>query len=374
MLVSINREALLAGLKIVAPAIASTNSALPVLSHVKIEVSETQMILSGNRLELALETAVTIDTSTVTPEVGAVLLPHKLLVDLLNEMTDELVALSSEPISTQVEIASGDGHIRLECLEADGFAMTPVILTEQSVQASVDSEWFADMCKRLIFAAATDDTRPVLNGVKFQVVDGQLEAATTDGFRLTRWQEVVEWGDVKVNIPSKPLVDILSVMQPTQLTFNCEVMRFEDAHTVATLNLIGGNYPDYSPIVAMKSTACVMRFPQAVLKQSILLSDVIARGERHHAVSLKFSDNEVQIGATYSEWGENVAVCPVEIVAGQPRTLWVNAKYLGDVVAHAPGDFVDIVTQLGEGSPIHLRAVGEDRWLAVVMPMAAPRK
>jgi DNA polymerase III sliding clamp (beta) subunit (PCNA family) len=163
-------------------------------------------------------------------------------------------------------------------------------------------------------------------------------------------------------------------MAPTQMTFNCQVMSCQDEHTQATLSLIGGTYPDFNPIVAMDTESHILRCPKGGLKQAVLLSDVIARGDtRNHFVKIASVDGSLHIGAAYSQWGENTAVCPVEIVAGESRAFGLNAKYMGEAVTHAPGEHVDIIIPEDMGGPIHVRAVDNDHWLAVIMPIALSR-
>src|SRR3989304_1861878 len=105
------------------------------------------------------------------------------LVDLVTPLPQDRVDLNLTVRTQTVNLACGRVHANLKGIDAQEFPMLPLADLDNSLQLNVDN--FREMINHVIFAAATDEARPILTGVLARIDSGQVTLAAADGFRLS---------------------------------------------------------------------------------------------------------------------------------------------------------------------------------------------
>ena len=177
MKLSCLKENLAAGLGIVGKVVPS-KSTLPVLSNVLLATEHGQLKLVGTDLEMAISHWV--GAKVEAP--GAVTLPARLLSELVGYLPNDRVDLELEPGTQTVRIACGRTEAKLRGIAADEFPS--VVAGEPTTVQRVATAALRQGIEQVAFAAAADDSRPVLAGVLLEFTEDRLRLVAADGFRL----------------------------------------------------------------------------------------------------------------------------------------------------------------------------------------------
>src|SRR5205809_545718 len=198
---TITREQLQEGLSGVAAAIPAKTT-LPVLANVLVEVTKQGLRLSGTDLDIAV-------TTTVPAEVdaeGAVTLPAKKLVDIARELPSGPVRFTAAGES-RVAIECGRSKFKLLGLPREEFPSFPAV--------KFDGAWKAEagvvhkLVGHVAFAASTEESRPILNGVLWELRPDHMRMVATNGHRLAKMDVPAKGGSTAdLIVPPKALEQI----------------------------------------------------------------------------------------------------------------------------------------------------------------------
>lgn len=207
MKVSILQENLARGLGIVARAV-STRSTLPVLANVLVATDNGRLKLSATNLEIVI----TCWIDATVEEEGAITIPARTFSDLVSALPQARVELELSQETQAVHVACGRTEANIKGIDAQEFPLTPEADGADGVR--IGAGGFKRMIQQVAFAAATDDTRPILTGVMMAFEGNQLRMAATDAFRLSvRWAEIPAHSQKgTIIVPARTLSEVARVI------------------------------------------------------------------------------------------------------------------------------------------------------------------
>jgi DNA polymerase-3 subunit beta len=241
------------------------------------------------------------------------------------------------------------------------------------------------MIDQVVFAAATDESRPILTGVLVQFNDDNLTMAAADGFRLSVKATTLKqnFGDImEVIIPARALMELGRITgdqeQPVEVIITPArkqiLFHLQDVDLVS--QLIEGKFPDYNQIIP-KGYATRSVMDTGSLLKAARVSHLFAR-DSANIVKLEITptgdelmNGRITLVATSAELGDNVADVDASI-EGNPMEIAFNAKYLIDVLSIIDSPQVVLETSAAS-SPGVLRPIGDDKFTHVIMPMHISR-
>jgi DNA polymerase-3 subunit beta len=241
------------------------------------------------------------------------------------------------------------------------------------------------MIDQVVFAAATDESRPILTGVLVQFNEDRLTMAAADGFRLSVKATTLKqnFGDLsELIIPARALMELARVSadqeQPVEVIITPArkqiLFHMQDVDLVS--QLIEGKFPDYNQIIPKGYTTRTVMETNSFLK-AVRVSHLFAR-DSANIVKLEITpsgdelmNGRVTLVATSAELGDNVADVDASI-EGNPVEIAFNAKYLIDVLSIIDSPQVVLETS-APASPGVIRAIGDDKFTHVIMPMHISR-
>jgi DNA polymerase-3 subunit beta len=258
----------------------------------------------------------------------------------------------------------------------------PIIPTAEDGEKAIrlEPEHLRQMIDQVAFAAATDESRPLLTGVLARFEGGRLTLAAADGFRLSvrsapLGREVDE--PVEVIIPARALgelarisadqeewVEVIITPARNQILFH-----LNDVDVVS--QLIEGKFPDYNQIIPSGFATRTVLDASGFLKAA-RVSHLFAR-DAANIVRLEISPGDelmpgyLTLAATSAELGDNVGQVDAAI-EGDPVEIAFNAKYLIDILSVVDSAQVALETT-SAASPGVLRPVGDEDFIHVIMPM-----
>src|SRR5205807_1682531 len=200
---TITRERLQEGLAAVAAAIPAKTT-LPVLANVLVEASKQGggLRLSGTDLDIAVSTTVPAEVDAD----GAVTLPAKKLVDIARELPSGPVRVTAAG-EAGVSIESGRSKFKLLGLPREEYPAFPAVKFEKAWKAA------AGVVHKLVghvaFAASTEESRPILNGVLWELRPDHMRMVATNGHRLAKMDVPAKGGSTAdLIVPPKALEQI----------------------------------------------------------------------------------------------------------------------------------------------------------------------
>jgi len=373
MNVSVLQENLAHGLNIVSRAV-STRSTLPVLSNVLVATDEGRLRLSATNLELGI----TFWTGAKIQEEGSITVPARTFTEMVNTLTDQQVDMSLTVRTQTLNIRSGSSTTDFKGIDAQEFPPMPVADLSDGIQINIAD--LKEMIQQVVFAASTDEARPILTGVLVTVQGNIITMASADGFRLSvRKAELSSpiSRPVSAVIPAKALGELARIMADGDQSVNMllppgrgqVIFRLKDIELVS--QLIEGTFPDYEQIIPRSyQTRCVLS-TSAFLK-ACRQAEIFAREGSHIArINIlpggELQPGTVEISGQSEETGFNQTVVDASI-EGQPLLVAFNVRFLREVldVLRTPNVALETTADTAPGV---IRPVGDDNYLHVIMPM-----
>ena len=134
--------------------------------------------LSATNLEIAMTTWI----GAMVEEEGAVTVPARVLTEFVNSLGGDRIDINMEEGSRLLQIKSGRSQANINGTDASEFPPIPTV--EDAVVARAEPGALRGAIARVAFAAATEESRPVLTGVEVKLQEGKFTMAAADGFRL----------------------------------------------------------------------------------------------------------------------------------------------------------------------------------------------
>lgn len=363
------RRELHEGLQTVARAV-SGRSTLPILGNVLLEPGGDMLRLAATDLELGIERLV--PARVVEP--GPVTLPAKTLSEIVGVLPEADVTVAADAGSGEVVITCRRSEYRIHGLPAEEFPVLPEVSADASF--AVPERELREMIRQTIFAASTDDTRPVLTGVYTLLNERTLTLVATDTHRLAVRQGSVTEGtpELAAIIPARALNELSRVLdpegdRPVQVRLDRNQVLFRTEMGTVVSRLIEGQFPKYEKVVPAEYTR-KLTIPKEELQQAVRRVAVMAREDASRAprVVLRTAGEMLTLTADAGDLGR--AYEEVEVIReGDDIQIAFNARYLLDVlgVVDTEGLYLEMTEPL---RPAVLRPVGGTEYLIVIMPMS----
>src|SRR5947208_12420999 len=172
------RDELAQKLGVVARAV-STRASVQILSGVLLRAESGRLHLAATDMELSLRSSL---EAQVEGE-GSVVVPGRLLVDLVRLLPADEVTFEHRPEEGVVRITCGPSTASLHTYAAEDFPRLPDLDTVGTF--TVDRESLLDTVSRVARSASRDESGPVLTGILVRFEAGKLVMAATDSYRLS---------------------------------------------------------------------------------------------------------------------------------------------------------------------------------------------
>ena len=347
----------------------ATRTTLPITSHILISTDQSRLKLAATNLEIATSCWV----GAKIEEEGAIAIPAGLLIDFVNSLPSGTIDMSIASGTQTMELKCAKFEARISGQKADEFPPIPQI--GKGTTTKVDAHPLRTAITQVVFAAATDDSRPILTGCYAQFVGDKLTLAAADGFRLavqTLPSSIPVAEETSIIIPTRSLRELDRLLrdqeEPVELTINPQKSQilFHLKNVEIVSQLIQGSFPDYNQLIPQsyttRSVINVAEFLRAIKSASVFARDGSG------IVKLQITPNEgIQISARAEEVGDNEGKIFASI-EGQEAKIAFNSKYLMDIFGIL-GDEQVALEVTTPSSPGVFRPVGEEDWVQVVMPM-----
>jgi DNA polymerase-3 subunit beta len=365
MKLSTSRDSLLAAVQLVARAV-SARSTLPSLGGIQLTAEGGVLTLRATDMEVGL----TLTLSDVNVEkAGALLLPGRLLGDVVRTLPGGDVTLEQRTEQRDVELTAANARFHLRTLPTEDFPRLPDFEQEA---AKLPATPLAETIERVARAASRDEVRPILTGVLFQAEGTRLTMVATDSYRLsvkhTELEEAVPQA-LEANVPARALRELARVITqegPDEVGISLarNQIVFQAGPVVLSSRLIEGQFPSWRQLVP-ESFEHEVRLPRDELIE--IARRISQLAQRNAPLRFAFTEGELTVAAETPEVGDASEAVPAPYT-GEPLEIAFNPQFLIEGLESVDGD--ELAIKLS--SPLRpglLQPVGREDFSYLVMPI-----
>ncbi|MEC9321722.1 MAG: DNA polymerase III subunit beta [Chloroflexota bacterium] len=374
MQVSCLQQNLSRGLAIVGRAVA-TRSNLPVLQNVKIATEDSMLVLTATNLDIAITTRI----GAQVEKEGEITIPARLLTDFVNSLPDERIDIetSVEPLSMSLKCQRFEANIN----GTDAEEFPPIPTVDEGATIKVDPQVLRETVAYVAFAAATEDSRPVLTGIKVEVNGEDFTFAAADGFRLAVYDGKLTEPlpePTEFIIPAKTMQEVGRLIggDDSEVEFTVTSAGTHALFNIGTVEIVSqlmpGSFPNFRSLIPSEHRNRVI-VQQSDFMRAVRSASIFAR-DGSGIVRVQIIGDEqgsgISISSRAEELGDNQGEIDGEVegeVDDQSRIAF-NNKYLSEVLdVLGDGEIAFEITSAS--SPGVVRSVSKEGYTHVVMPM-----
>jgi DNA polymerase-3 subunit beta len=363
--ISVERELLFNQLSTVTR-VASTRSAIQALSGVQLVAQAARCELRATDTDVSLRVPL---AGNVERE-GTVVLPARLLLDVVRSLPAAAVTLELRAAEQDVELVSGNAIFHIRTLHAEDFPPFPE--PDLATAVSLPAAAFVATALKVAGSASRDETRPVLTGILVSASGSEVRMVATDSYRLSVKETTLAAqlaSGFEVNVPARALQELARIAghaEDEDLTVsvrqNQVVFVFGDV--ILSSRLFDGQFPNHRQLLPET-------FEHELPVSGPELRDVVRRisllAQKNAPLRLAFTPGELTVSAQTPDIGEASEALPVPF-QGEPLEIGFNPEFLRDGL-DAIGDGEVVIKLISALRPGLLESGDGSGFLYLIMPI-----
>lgn len=303
----------------------NANTVLPILEDFLFDIEKNKLTVIATDLETVMKVHLDIEAK----DTGKVCIPSKILLDSLKNIAEQPLTFNIDK-NFSVEITSDNGKYKVMGENPDNFPKEP--LSDTATSFTMTSTALVTAINKTLFAVSTDDLRPAMTGVYFELDPKGLTCVATDAHRLVRYKRTdvaCPKADTFI-VPKKPLTLLKSALPDNedelQISYNSNHLFVKHGGTELVCRLIDARFPDYKVVIPLdnpyKMTVSRSDFQGALRRVSVFSN------KSTNQVALSITGSELQLAAQdvdFSFEGNERMTCQYD---GEDLQIAFNAKFL----------------------------------------------
>jgi DNA polymerase III subunit beta len=346
----------------------SGNTVLPILEDFLFEIE-------GNKLTIVatdLETVMKIQMDVEAKESGKVCIPAKILQDSLKNIPEQPLTFNIDK-NYAVEITSDNGKYKVMGENPDNFPKEPE--AENSNSFTMTSSALITAINKCIFATSSDELRPAMTGIFFELSPKSITTVATDAHRLVRFTrtDVSSPETATFVVPKKPLNLLKNVLPNTDaeltISYSNKHLFVKQGGTELVCRLIDARFPDYKVVIPADNP-----YKLIVNKndfQNALRRINVFSNKSTNQVALSITGSELQLSAQdvdFSFEGNERMTCQYD---GEDLQIAFNARFLIEMLSAADTNevVIELSTPTKAGIIKPTEQAENEELLMLVMPL-----
>lgn len=346
----------------------NANTVLPILEDFLFDIQDKKLSIAATDLETVMRVQMEVESKTN----GKVCIPAKILMDSLKNIPDQPLTFNIDK-NYAIEITSDNGKYKVMGENPDNFPKEPV--ADDTNSFIMTSGALVNAINNTLFAVSTDDLRPAMTGVFFELSKDAIQFVATDAHRLVRYKRTDVRAPRNDNfiVPKKPLNLLKNVLPDNddeiKISYNSNHLFVTHGSTQLICRLIDARFPDYKVVIPADNPYKLVvnrsDFQNALRRVSVFSN------KSTNQVALAISGSELHLAAQdvdFSFEGNERMNCQYD---GEDLQIAFNAKFLIEMLGASDADEIKIElstpTKAGILKPVE-ETEGEDI-LMLVMPL-----
>lgn len=373
MKLTCDKEQLLDVINTVQKAIAS-KAVMPILECIKIDASgDGNVVVTGNNLDLCIEYDAKCDVS----EGGTIALASRMFGEIVRSMPDGNVTISVNEENNVTKIKSGVSEFNIQGLSSNEYPAAPVI--DEKFRFSLTQEVLKKLIRKTIsFVSLNEGKKPVLTGALFEIKNGTLNVAASDGHRLAVVKEELNENvsDAKFVIPRTTLNELAKILkdeeEKVEIIVSDRHVLFDFGYFQVYTRLLDGDFLNYEAIISVVNTISVVvekRILTESLERAMLLinDDISAKSDNKVPVRFNIAYNKIDVSCITGKGQVNDTV-NVELEGGE-LIIGFNCRFLLDALNGCDDERVKIEFSAPTSGCFMRSTTGDDSYVYMILPV-----
>lgn len=339
---------------------------LPILETILFESRDGTLQLTATDLEISIVETVSADIQ----QDGAVAIPARRLIETLRQLPDIPVSFEVDA-EFNINFQTDKGSYKLVGEDANEFPDVPDLSDGNTLETS--KEVMLNAVNKTMFAVSSDDLRPAMMGVFFDIGTDESKFVATDGHRLVRYvnSSLTADGEMQFIVPEKALNLVQKALYSDDcvLTVTEDHARFKSGNTLVITRLINEQYPNYESVIPRdndKNLEVSKEQMLATVKRVAIFSSSTTR-----QIRLNIANDQITISAQDIDMSSEAKETIACDYSGDDFEIGFNAGYLADVLSNVDGQEVhfEFSTPNKAGIVRPSEEEADTRILMLVMPV-----
>lgn len=366
MIFTCEKQEILEGISTVQKAITG-KSTMPILEGIYIKTNETSLTLIGSDMDVSIQT--TVNANII--EQGSIVIDAKIFGEIIRKLPNATIKI--ETLENQIiRITCEKSVFDVVYMNTNEFPELPEI--NEDLKISVKQNILKNMIKGTSFAIAQDETRPILQGILFEVKNKNLNLVALDGYRLAIKSEFLDTDiDIEVVIPGKTLNEVSKILEDVDdivnITFTNNHILFNLEKTKIISRLLEGKFINYNSLLPQEHKLLVDVNRQE-LQNAIERASLMAKDGNTNLIKLDIQQDNLVITSN-SQLGKVREEMSIKL-QGDEVQIAFNSRYLLDVLKNIEDD--EVVMKMTSGiSPCVIEEKNSENAKYLVLPVRVMR-
>ncbi len=368
---TIKKELLLDALNKVSKAI-STKNLIPVLAGIKFELKKKKLILTASDNDITIQTSIESENDDfIIDREGSIIIQGKYILDIVRKLPDKYINIEVVD-ELKILIYTENSEFNLNGISESEYPN--INLEESKKKLCVKAGTFKNIVSQTAFASSSEESKPVLTGINFNVVGNILECNSTDSYRLARKVITLEKEseeNYNIIIPSHNIIEFTKILGDDENEvelhiFNNKIL-FKTGNLKFESRLINGTYPNTSNLLPDDSLLVISTnlndFYNVIDRVSILTSD-----KEKNIVTLETMDDTLILRSSSAEIGRVEEKMLISKNNNENIKISFSAKYMMEALKSFSTENVDIYF-VGEIKPILIKSKEDETLTQLVLPI-----
>ena len=310
-----------------------TKATLPILETILFESDNGRLKLTATDLEISIIEYIEADIE----EDGAVAIPAKRLQETLRQLPNIPVFFEVDE-DQNIEFKTDKGKYKLVGEEADEFPEVPNM--DGGTTLNTDTELLQNAINKTMFAVSTDDLRPAMMGVYFDIGEEETKFVATDGHRLVRYVNKHFHSDSPLSfiVPDKALNLVTKALDDPEckMVVTDDHAQFNSGSTTVITRLINEQYPNYESVIPRDNDKNLL-IDKAQMLSTVRRVSVFSSSTTRQ-IRLQLQNDKITIRAEDLDMSSEAKETISCEYSADEMEIGFNAKYLADVLSNVDGE------------------------------------
>ena len=314
-----------------------SKSTLPILENLLFALSKNNLTITATDLEISM----TVNLEVRGLEDGKIAVPARRLTETVRALPDIPVTFHADLTSNKIVMTTEDGEYKLTGEPSEEFPSIPEFEAEDEI--AIESEDLRRMINKTLFAVSTDELRPSMMGILFQIKKNELRVVSTDGHRLVRYIKK-DFTSLKMQrdviVPSKALNLVAKSVEEVEnkIALNKSHVMVKFGTTTLISRIIDESYPNYESVIPTENDK------ELIVERDALLSSVrrvaLYSSSTTRQIRFTLGKTEMKVSAEDIDFGGEATEKLDCDFRGEGMEIGFNATYVLDILSHIDSDKV----------------------------------
>ena len=310
---------------------------LPILENFLFQLQKDNLKITATDLDISMSVDLTVRGS----EDGTLAIPAKRLFETVRSLPNVTIDFYSDASTNKVLMLTPNGEYKLTGESGENYPTIPSFKGELKME--IENELLRSLISKTVFAVSSDELRPAMMGILFQIRKGEIRAVSTDGHRLVRVIATkIKPDNIEqdVIIPAKALNLVLKsiVNETSTITFSENHAKFSLGDLVLISRMIEEKYPNYETVIPADNDKMLVADKNLILAST--RRTALYASSTTHQVRFSIKKGTMTISAEDVDFGSEARETQPCDYSAEPVEIGFNSAYIIDILSHIDADEV----------------------------------